>query len=66
MKACILTVMFSLLCFCKQELVDDLLAKEKEVESELGGFEELHERELHEARKQNLTLQKKLEKCKCT
>ena len=58
--------MLSLLCFCKQELVDDLLAKEKEVESELGGFGELHKRELHEARKQNLTLQKKLEKCKCT
>ena len=53
-----------------QELVDDLLAKEKEVESELVGFKELHERELCDAQKQILSLQQKLEEqkinCKCS
>ena len=56
--------------FVKQELVDDLLAKEKKVESELVGFKELHMRELREAQKQILTLQQKLEEqkinCKCS
>ena len=47
-----------------QELVDDLLAEEKEVESELIGFKELHERELREAQKQILSLQQKLEEQK--
>ena len=42
------------------------LKKRKCMESELGGFEELHERELHEARKQILTLQQKLEECECS
>ena len=62
------------LCFLccvsvKQELVD-LVAKEKEVESELVGFKELHMRELREAQKQTLSLQQKLEEqkinCKCS
>ena len=53
----------------KQELVD-LLAKEKQVESELVSFKDLYERELCEARKQILSLQQKLEEqkmnCKCS
>ena len=63
------------LCFLccvsvKQELVD-LLAKEKEVESELVGFNELRMKELREAQKQKLSLQQKLLEeqkinCKCS
>ena len=68
LKAC--TRAFLCCVSVKQELVDDLLAKEKEVESEHIGFKELRARELHEARKQILTLQQKLEEqkinCKCS
>ena len=53
----------------KQELVD-LLAKEKQVESEPVSFKDLYERELCEAQKQILSLQQKLEEqkinCKCS
>ena len=77
LKLCSYTSQLCFLCCVsvKQELVDDLLAKEKQVESELVGFKELHERELHErelheAQKQTLSLQQKLEEqkinCKCS
>ena len=62
------------LCFLccvsvKQESVD-LPAKEKEMESELVAFNELRMKALHEAQKQKLSLQQKLEEqkinCKCS
>ena len=63
---------YSQVCFLccvsvEQESVDDLLAKEKEVESD---FKELSKRELCEAQKQILSLQQELKEqkinCKCS